>query len=261
MLTATPLTSPSGDGELFTRRCRGVRYSLPEVKSPGPLLASGRDSDIFEYGPGLVLRRSRDRRSLADEARVMEYLHEHAYPVPTVDEISDDGCDLVMERIEGITMVDTLGREPWTLRRQGRVLADLHVRLHEVPPAPFLPPASVGHGDRIVHLDLHPLNVLLGPKGPVVIDWTRAARGDPAVDLALAWVLISAGAIPGNSVKGQILGLGRQLLLNSFLARFDRAEVAQKLREVVTAKVQDPHMSPAEIQSMWKLVDRAERRW
>jgi hypothetical protein len=69
------------------------------VKLPGDLVASGRDSDIFEYGPGLVLRRSRNRRSMVLEAQIMEYLRGQGYPVPAVHTISEDGTDLVMERI------------------------------------------------------------------------------------------------------------------------------------------------------------------
>ena len=38
---------------------------------PGPLLASGRDGDIFEFGPGLVLRRARSGRVIEGEARVI----------------------------------------------------------------------------------------------------------------------------------------------------------------------------------------------
>ena len=102
------------------------------MMEPGPLLAAGRDADIFEYGPGLVLRRSRASRSLAEEARVMEYVRSQGYPVPAVDEVSSDGTDLVMERIEGIDMGSTMTKRPWTISRQGRTLADLHCQLHEL---------------------------------------------------------------------------------------------------------------------------------
>ena len=37
---------------------------------------------------------------------------------------------------------------------------------------------------------------MIGAQGPVVIDWPNAARGDPLVDLGLAWVLMAAGEIP-----------------------------------------------------------------
>src|SRR6516225_6462261 len=126
------------------------------MKTPGPLLAAGRDADIFDYGPGLVLRRSRDGRSIAHEARIMAYLHERGYPVPAVEEVSDDGTDLVMERIEGMSMVEAIGKAPWSVRRQVKALARLHKQLHEIAAPDFLPPAPIGQGDRVVHLDLHP---------------------------------------------------------------------------------------------------------
>jgi len=227
------------------------------VKAPGPLLASGRDADIFEYGPGLVLRRSREGHSMAREARTMAYLHAQGYPVPAVEEVSDDGRDLVMERIDGPSMVQAVEKAPWTLRRQGRALADLHRRLHDLRAPDFLAAAPVGHGDRVVHLDLHPLNVLLAPNGPVVIDWSNVALGDPLVDVGLAWVLMAAGQIPGGRVKNTVLGWARSLLVNAFLAPFDREQVSQVLREVVAWKVQDPHMSEAEVRGMWRVAEGA----
>lgn len=227
------------------------------MEPAGPLLASGRDCDIYEHGPGRVLRRARTGRSLEHEARLMAFLHDLGYPVPAVDEVSDDGTDLVMERIEGPSMVQALASAPWTVRRHGRVLGELHRRLHDLPPPDFLDPAPVGAGDRLVHLDLHPLNVLIGARGPVVIDWTGASVGDADVDVGLAWALMSCGQIPGGRVAAALLGLGRSLLVNAFLAGFDRSEIAAKLRTVVAWKVGDPHMSDHEVAAMWDLVDRA----
>jgi len=230
---------------------------IRRVQPVGPLLASGRDCDIYEHGPGSVLRRARTGRSLELEARVMTHLHDLGYPVPAVEEISDDGRDLVMERVDGPSMVQALESAPWTLRRQGRELGELHRRLHDLAPPDFLPLAPVGTGDRLLHLDLHPLNVILGPRGPVVIDWTGACLGDPDVDVGLAWVLISCGQIPGGRMTASLLGLGRTLLVRAFLSAFDRRLVASKLHEVVAWKVADPHMSDHEVAAMWRLVARA----
>ncbi len=188
----------------------------------------------------------------------MEYARQHGYPVPAVQEISDDGTDLVMERIDGPSMLAALGRRLWTVRRQGALLADLHRRLHEIPAPGFLPAAPVGRGDRLLHLDLHPLNVLMSRSGPVVIDWPNAARGDPAVDVGLAWVLLAAGEIPDGGVKGSIMEYGRSLLVSSFLAHADLPAARARLREVVDWKAQDPNMSPAEQRGMWRVVEAAE---
>jgi aminoglycoside phosphotransferase (APT) family kinase protein len=230
---------------------------MSAMRPPGKLLATGRDCDIFEYGPGLVLRRSRHGRSMALEARTMDYVRHHGYPVPSVHEISADGTCMVLERVDGVTMVDAIRRRPWNISRYGSMLAELHIRLHEIPAPDFLASAPMGSGDMVVHLDLHPLNVMIGTNGPVVIDWPNARRGDPVSDVCLAWVLMESGEVPGGMV-GKVLGLFRSLLVNGFLSRFDREKLRASLREVVAWKVQDPNMSPAEQRHMWRLVESAE---
>jgi aminoglycoside phosphotransferase (APT) family kinase protein len=224
------------------------------MNEPGPRLASGRDSDIFEYGPGLILRRSRNGRSLAVEARTMEHARAHGYPVPAIAEISDDGTELVMEQIEGPLLLEAIGRRPWTIRQQGALLADLHRRLHDIPAPDWVGDAPCGHGDRLVHLDLHPLNVILSAKGPVVIDWPNAARGTGDVDVAATWVLLASASIPAGRVKAGLMGMGRSMLVNAFLAPFDRAPVRELLPGVVEWKVADPNMTAEEREAMRALV-------
>ncbi len=204
--------------------------TLTDVMDPGPLLASGRDSDIFEYGPRLVLRRSREGRSMVQEARIMEYVGGRGFPVPAVEEISEDGFNMVIERIEGPDMVAMMGTRPWTIPRLGRTLADLHRELHELTAPDWLVDAPVGRGDRLLHLDLHPLNVMMGPRGPVVIDWARACRGDPAVDVALAWILMAAGEVPTSRFMGMILGRARSAVVKSFLWETQTSRSKKEIR-------------------------------
>lgn len=246
LAAALPMALPSALPTL-DRRADGVR-------TPGPLLASGRDSDIFEYGDGLVLRRSRHHRSLEVEAQTMEYARSHGYPVPAVSELSRDGTDLVMERLDGPVMLTALSRRPWTLRSQAAVLADLHRRLHEIPAPPWVPDAPSGHGDRLVHLDLHPLNVILAERGPTVIDWTRAARGDAATDVAVTWLLLASGGIPAGRAWATVLSRFRSLLIASFLAHFDRDAVRAELPGVAEWKMADPNMTASERAAMEALV-------
>jgi aminoglycoside phosphotransferase (APT) family kinase protein len=225
------------------------------MEAPGDLIASGRDADIFEYGQGQVLRRSRNGRSMTDEARIMEFVRTQGYPVPEVVEVSDDGCDLVMERIGGPTMVDMCEARPWRIGQLGSELAELHQRLHDIPAPEWLNDAPCGVGDRLLHMDLHPLNVLVAPKGPVVIDWTNAARGEPSIDVALAWALIASGEVSANRLEAILLGIGRKVLLRAFLKPFRNANLRSVLRDVVDWKCQDPHMSEIEKVHMRFLVD------
>ena len=187
----------------------------------------------------------------------MEYVRSEGYPVPAVEELSDDGVDMVMERIEGTSMVATMTKRAWTISRQGRVLADLHRQLHELSAPDWLNDAPVGRGDRLLHLDLHPLNVMMSSHGPVVIDWTGACRGDPTVDVALAWVLLAAGEVPTGRLLSKILGRARAILVGSFLSSFDVEVLKQNLRDVVAWKTLDPHMSVSEQDRMWQVVNEA----
>ncbi len=225
----------------------------------GPLIASGRDADIFGYGDGLVLRRSRQGRSMAAEAKVMEYVRSHGYPVPAVDHLSDDGTDLIMQRIDGPSIVEAIRRKPWTLWANGALLGELHRRLHQIPGPEWIAAVPGNDGTSLLHLDLHPLNVILGPSGPMVIDWTNAARGDGAIDVALAWVLMTAAEIPGSRVKAKVLGRARGFLVGAFLAGFELAPVRAVLGEVVERKCSDPNMSEAEQRRMREMAQREGR--
>ena len=228
---------------------------MAEAKRLGPLVAAGRDCDIFEYGPGRLVRRSRQGRSLAAEAAVMDFARRHGYPVPGVDAVSDDGTEMVLERVAGPSMLEALERQPWNIRRYGTMLADLHNRLHQLRPPDFVPPAPVGEGDRLLHLDLHPLNVMMAPAGPVVIDWTNAAKGDPAADVGLAWLLLAAGEIPDAGWKRRPFELARSVLINSFLARVDRPGAARLMPDLVAWKTTDPNMKPGEVHRMRHLAE------
>ena len=101
------------------------------------------------------------------------------------------------------------------------------------------------------------MNVMMSPRGPVVIDWTGACRGDPADDVALAWVLMAAGEVPTGRFMGMILGRARSALVKSFVDSFDVNVIKHRLGDVVAWKVLDPHMSDSEQARMWHLVQEA----
>jgi len=193
---------------------------------------------------------------MATEARAMEYVRAHGYPVPAVEEISADGTDLVMERVYGPSMVAAMARRPWTIRRHGSVLAELHHRLHDIPAPDWLAPAPYGTGDRLLHFDLHPLNVMMTAAGPVVIDWSNTRRGDPAADVALTWVMLAAGGMPYGRIRSALMSPGREWIINGFLQRFDLAEVRRLLPGAVEWKVKDPNMTESECDAMRLLLTR-----
>jgi tRNA A-37 threonylcarbamoyl transferase component Bud32 len=208
----------------------------------GKLIAAGRASEIFDLGDGRILRRFRAGCDPGREALVMEHAAGHGYPVPRVLEVTADA--LVLERIDGPTMLAQLRRRPWTLRRHAGLLAELHNRLHEIAAPPAL--TAVGSGDRLLHLDLHPDNVILSPRGPFVIDWTNARRGDPALDVALTWVIVATSGGP----------LAR-LFLRWFLQHFDRDELLRALPAAAALRVADINVTDRERDAVRRLVQQA----
>lgn len=215
------------------------------------LLASGRDGEIFAYAPGLVLRRTRAGRSLAREARVMELVAAHGFPVPAVHELREGDTELVMERIDGPMMLDVVARRPWTVGAQLRVLADLHDQLHAIEAPDWLP--NVSDGDRLLHLDLHPMNVMMSARGPVVIDWTNASRGAPLTDVAMTYVLLTCPRIPGPRVLTTLLQPVRRSLGERFARRYRGRVLDDAIAQACDLKSRDPNMAPDEVAAMTRL--------
>jgi hypothetical protein len=81
----------------------------------------------------------------------------HMVIVPAARALNE--TEIVMERLDGPTMLDDLGRRPWRIDRHAQTLATLHRRLHEID-APAWLPAPLGEGRSLLHLDLHPDNVI-----------------------------------------------------------------------------------------------------
>jgi aminoglycoside phosphotransferase (APT) family kinase protein len=67
-------------------------------------------------------------------------------------------------------------------------------------------------GGGLVHLDLHPGNVVLTASGPMVIDWPNAARGDGLADVAYTWVILTTSRPEASLLHRLILATGRRLL-------------------------------------------------
>lgn len=201
------------------------------------LIAAGRQADVFDLGDGRVLRRYRTVTTALGEADVMRHAREHGFPVPDVLEATPS--DLVLERIDGPTMLADLTRRPWRVVRHARLLADLHRRLHAIPPPPGLR-TLFGEPDSLLHLDLHPENVHLTPGGPVVIDWPAAAGGPAAADVAQTWILIA------TSDASSFERAARIPFIRAFLGCFDRGEIAGVLPAVAGRRLADENVRASE---------------
>ncbi|MDP9320729.1 MAG: phosphotransferase [Chloroflexota bacterium] len=207
----------------------------------GPLLARGEDADVFAIDEARVLRRYRRRAVPEREVAIMRYVRDRGFPAPRVIDVS--GPDLTLERIDGPTMLTDLRRRPWRFRSHALTLARLHRDLHALPPPDFLG----GDGAAVLHLDLHPANVMLARRGAVVIDWANAVRGDAPLDVALTAVVLA-----GAPVERPLSWL-RDRFVRAFLSEFAPSEWRVELDRAVAYRRADGNVSDKERDRLTKL--------
>lgn len=204
------------------------------MTSPVPM-ASGRDADVYALDAHRVLRRYRDGADATAEAAVMRHLGALGYPVPRV--YSVDHADMVLERLDGPTMLRALATGQLGPHDGGRQLAGLQTRLHALPPRTSTVPRS-----RILHGDFHPDNVVLTQRGPVVIDWRNTTEGPPELEVALSAVILAQVAVDdADDLSGPA-----RAFLTAFLAHSSRNPLAM-LAEAVSTRRGDPNLSETEI--------------
>lgn len=221
---------------------------------PGPLIASGRDADVYALGDGLVLRRYRRDHDTLYEAAVMQHVGSHGFGVPRVAEIA--GRDMVMERVDGPTMLADFAAKPWRLRRHAATLARLQHDLHAIPGAPWMR-HRWGNGDAsVVHFDLHPDNVLLSERGPVVIDWANAGTGSPDTEVAHLWMLMATSVIPAGRIERTLLNTGRRAFIRSFLKHFDVDRLRKHVRTAARHRFDDRNVLDVEREKIMRFVER-----
>ncbi|MFF0077323.1 phosphotransferase [Streptomyces sp. NPDC005494] len=204
----------------------------------GPLLGSGRTADVYALDGPWVLRRYRDGIDSTGELAVMSYLSASGFPVPRLGPPAEPArpTDLVLQRLTGPTLADALLAGTVTGAEGADLLARLLRELHAIPPR-----LSQDPEDRILHLDLHPENVILAPEGAMVIDWLTASEGPPALDRSMSALILAQVAL---SAAG---GPARELLA-ALLSRFadDGGVPAVSLARATALRAVDPRLTAEE---------------
>ncbi|MDJ0785719.1 MAG: phosphotransferase [Myxococcota bacterium] len=219
----------------------------------GELLAAAASAEIFAWGRDAVLKLFRPEYAYAAhvEAERTRAVHAAGLPAPEVrDEVTLEGRPgIVLERIEGPTLLSELARGGAAVREVGVRLAEIHRALHAAAPA-SLPRAldtlrkslaaadpglreealpivdALPDGAATNHGDLHPGNVILSARGPVLVDWVNAHLAHPALDVARSLVLLRYQS-SRRTRSAERLAL-RQALADTYLeAMLDAGHVSQ----------------------------------
>ena len=204
----------------------------------GRLIAPGRTSDVYEFGPDSVVKVSRPwvpTTWAATEAAITAVVHRHGLPTPAVRGVAviEGRESAVFERVDGPTMWQQVRDGDRCVEFGAAELAEIQLEIHDagvvaglprladrigekIDAASLLAPTerdeahrlvdSLPEGSAICHGDLHPGNVLMSRRGPIVIDWFDAAVGSPVADFVRSSLLVRprpGGAevfhLPGSS--------------------------------------------------------------
>jgi aminoglycoside phosphotransferase (APT) family kinase protein len=229
---------------------------MPADPPPGGrLIGVGRTADVYAIDRDRVLRRYRVPIDVRAEAEIMSYVAAAGFPVPAVYDAG--GQDMVMERLEGRDMLADLAGKPWRTRRHARTLARLHDQLHAITAPPGLP--AFGRGDRVLHLDLHPANVMLTPRGPVVIDWVNAHAGAPGADVAMAYLIMATSEV--DDVPAAVRP-GLRPVRAALIGGFRRAvgdDPGPYIATVARQRMRDRNVRPGEAERLLRLAEAAEQ--
>ncbi|MEZ0447579.1 phosphotransferase [Cellulomonas sp. ICMP 17802] len=223
-----------------------VDAALAESDEPGPLLTAGQTADVFSLDDHHVLRRYRSGRDASPEVRLLRHVVAHGFPAPAVLQAS--GPDLVMERLHGPTLLQALAAGEVSITDAAEILTDLHSRLHAIPAPEGWSPGQpdvwplVVSGPTVVHLDLHPGNVILTEShGPALVDWANARTGTAQLDVALTALIVAEVAVDAGGVYSQ----AARALLAALLHATD-VDLLPALDDAAVLRGKDPSLVPGE---------------
>ncbi|HEY3531026.1 MAG TPA: phosphotransferase [Nocardioides sp.] len=203
------------------------------------VLASGREAEVFALDDDRVLRRFRDpARSAGATVGLLDRLTGLGYPVPAV--LSWDGHELVQERVNGPRMDEAMTAGALAPSDAGLMLAGLLDRLHALP----------WGAEPLLHLDLHPQNVLLGDDGPVVIDWSNSRPGPPGLDVAMSGLILAQVAVAEPATYADVVAV-----LVGTMTGAVATEVVPYVDDAVALRRSDPNMTELELAQMGRAKD------
>ena len=87
--------------------------------------------------------------------------------------------------------------------------------------------SALPEDNRLCHGDFHPDNVVLTPRGPVVIDWLTAVQGAAAADVCRTLLLLEHASPPSGLRMTLVLVL-RRLFAAAYWRRYARRTGLQR---------------------------------
>ena len=244
---------------------------MASFKDTANPLAKGRTADVYPGGPGTVVKLFHSwvpESDVESERRKATIAHSMGIPTPAVGEIvrRDGRIGLVFERAHGVTMLEKMRSESDAIRTLALQLAELHLDLHQRQAPVELPAqrqllatkvsrsallsqeqrdavlailARLPDGDRMCHGDFHPGNVMLSDRGPMIIDWVDACRGNPLADVARSSMLFLGHMNHAPAQEKEAVRLFHEVYVDRYFAgaKDERTEYRRWLPVVAAARL------------------------
>lgn len=215
------------------------------------LLAQGGQAEIYEFEQEKVirvLRNKEDEEYLKVEMYIMKSLKERNKPVPKVYDFLkiEDRPSVIMEKLEGDTMLTDIRKNPLKLLKNAEKLAKLHIEVtdsseglqilsvndrakHLISKAEKLDDnlkefifnilSELPRVNHICHGDFHPGNIIIAEGNHYIIDWFGATSGDKLSDIAHTYLILrNTPKIPGvNSFQNFIIGISGNVISQRYI--------------------------------------------
>lgn len=242
------------------------------------LIARGGQADIYDFGDGKILRvgrRPQDLERIRYEYTVYLALNETKIHVPKVYGLVEAAGmpAIVMERLNGPSMMDQIKANPLSAKVKARQLAGIHLEIGRInapeqitdvksraefciSKSEFVSESEkrrilevlkkLPEGINLCHGDFHPGNLMVQQGTNYVIDWSAAWSGDFHSDVAHSFILMRVvPKVPDMSP-----------LMHFLQKRIGRA-IANTYLIAIENEVDIDHKTL----SRWMLVNAAERTY
>lgn len=218
----------------------------------GEQIAVGRTSTIHAYGSDRVLKLLNPGWKASEtrlESHAAQIVSATALATPQLFATATvgDRHGLIYERVEGPWLIAGLDRTPESMEGLAVELATLHAAIHResglgLPPvhdkirwAIERSPISsairnealkkldaLPRGDTLLHMDLHPYQIIRSNGRLVVLDWVTASQGAPAADVARTAFMLSAAKVDDPDLLWVNQGLYRSALAHRYVNEYCR---------------------------------------
>jgi len=227
------------------------------LESLGEPLFTSRSSEIYSWQGNALLKLFRsgvDSELIEnEEINTIETYEKGVSKVKCYGHVQvDDRKGIVIERVEGKTLISLAGSKPHTAFKVPGLMVELQTNMHNThtdkirdykefvlsaldsAPLGFLTDEekkiamaklkALPDGNSILHFDYHPDNIMSDGKTSTIIDWMTAARGVPAADVAATLYLLNEGEmIPGlNKMVAAILETIRKTICKKYYAAYKK---------------------------------------